>query len=180
MDRHDTLLPPNATWLEQGLAKAAARITDVPTPLGTLWNAETCSAEHLPWLAWALGLKNWSADWPEDIKRARVKSAISVAQRKGTARAVRDVVASFGASIALREWWESSPRGKPHTFDITLLINAGLPHTASYQRDIMDAVNNVKPARSHYTLTAGMAMTAKLSIAAYARPVTYRRLILDA
>lgn len=174
------LLPPNTTMLEQGLAHAFARITQVPTPLASLWNADTCTAEHLPWLAWALGIKNWSAEWPEDIKRARVKSAISVARRKGTALAVRDVVASFGAAIALREWWETSPRGKPHTFDITLIVNAGLPQTASYQRDIMDAVDNAKPARAHYTLTAGMALTAGLGMTAHAQTVIYRRLILDA
>jgi phage tail P2-like protein len=57
-----------------------------------------------------LSLDNWSTDWPESIKRERVRKAIAIARRKGTAQSVRTVVASFGGSVAIREWWQSEPR----------------------------------------------------------------------
>jgi hypothetical protein len=44
------------------------------------------------------------------IKRERVRKAIAIARRKGTAESVRSVVASFGGSVAIREWWQSEPR----------------------------------------------------------------------
>jgi hypothetical protein len=56
-----------------------------------------------------LSLDNWSTDWPESIKRERVRKAIAIARRKGTAESVRSVVASFGGSVAIREWWQSEP-----------------------------------------------------------------------
>jgi phage tail P2-like protein len=45
----------------------------------------------------------------QSIKRERVRKAIAIARRKGT-ESVRSVVASFGGSVAIREWWQSEPR----------------------------------------------------------------------
>lgn len=170
------LLPPNAVPLERALEHASSRISDVPTPVAQVWDAERCPASQLPWLAWALGVETWSPEWPEGVKRERVKSAIAIARRKGTVQSVREVVRTFGASIALREWFEASPPGDPHTFEITLLINSGLPQTASYQNDIMDAVDSVKPVRSHYTLTAGVHMWGGINIHGQVRPAQHMRL----
>ena len=43
-----TLLPPNATALERALASVIARISDVPVPIGDLWNPARCPAPLLP------------------------------------------------------------------------------------------------------------------------------------
>jgi phage tail P2-like protein len=74
-----------------------------------VWSPDDCPLDLLPWLAWGLSLDNWSTDWPESIKRERVRKAIAIARRKGTAESVRSVVASFGGSVAIREWWQSEP-----------------------------------------------------------------------
>lgn len=173
----DSLLPPNATPFERDLEHATKR--DIPVPVRRLWDADHCPADCLPWLAWSLNVETWSPEWPEAVKRERVKEAISIARKKGTVQSVREVVRTFGASIALREWFETSPRGRPHTFEITLLVNSGLPQTASYQQDIIDAVDAAKPVRSHYTLVAGVQATGGLNINAQVRPAQHVRLSLS-
>lgn len=171
-----SLLPPNATRLEQALESAAARAADLPVPLRQLWNPDTCPVELLPWLAWSLSLDGWQPYWPERVKRQRIKSAIEIQRRKGTARSVREVVASFGGGLALREWWQTQPPGKAHTFDLVLTLGAGVPNTAEYQQDIVDEIDRTKPVRSHYTLTVGISAQGGLGLLGAARPITYRRL----
>lgn len=118
------LLPPNATPLERRLAETNSAISDLPVPLRALIDPDAIPARLLPWLAWHLGIDTWKDYWPEQIKRARVKAAIPIARKKGTAAAVRAVVASFGANIALREWWQMDPPGPPGTFDLVMTVSA--------------------------------------------------------
>lgn len=170
------LLPPNATNQERVLDDATARVGAVPTPLRDLWNPDTCPAALLPWLAWALSLDGWQSYWPEAVKRQRIKQAVSIQRRKGTAKAVRDVVASFGANLSLREWWQTTPHGTPHTFSILLTIGAGVPSTAEYQQDIINEVTRMKPVRSHFTFTAGVSAAGGMGLLGAIRPCTYARI----
>lgn len=171
-----TLLPPNSTALERGLATAISRISGVPVPISDLWNPETCPVDLLPWLAWALNIQTWDSTWPEALKRQQIESAVDIARRKGTAKSIRDVVASFGSSLALREWWQTTPKGDPYTFAITLSIGPDVPQTADFQEQVMQAVDNAKPVRAHYTFTAGIKSTGSVGVLAAARPVKYLRL----
>jgi len=59
-----SLLPPNATALEHAADAAMARIADVNVPIRDLWNPDLCPEALLPWLAWALSVEPWDADWP--------------------------------------------------------------------------------------------------------------------
>ncbi|MBO7826985.1 phage tail protein I [Burkholderia pseudomallei] len=126
-----SLLPPNATALERRLAEANARISDIPVDIGTLMDPDAIPLRFLPWLAWHLGVETWKDYWPEQVKRARVKAAIRIARKKGTAAAVREVCASFGANVAMREWFEKTPKGRPGTFEILMTVGArdGIPAT---------------------------------------------------
>ncbi|WP_277981531.1 phage tail protein I [Sphingomonas phyllosphaerae] len=124
-----TLLPPNATALERALEAATARLGDVASPLRRLVDPDTCPAELLPYLAWAVAIDSWSDDWPERVRRARVRAAIPIQRRKGTVASIRDLIASFGGAVALREWWQTSPRGHPYTFAIVIDV-AGVVHPA--------------------------------------------------
>ncbi|KWC22751.1 phage tail protein [Burkholderia ubonensis] len=174
------LLPPNATRLERNLAALGARINDIPTPLATLMDPDAIRLNLLPWLAWHLGVDTWKAYWPEHVKRARVKQAIPIARRKGTAAAVREVVATFGGNIVLREWFQQEPPGRPGTFDIVMTVSGqeGEPPTAEYIADILAEIDRTKPVRAHYTFTQGFAMQARQRIGAAARVAVYRRLNL--
>ena len=97
----NSLLPPNATALEQRLAQVLGTVDDIPVPLRTLWNADTCPLALLPWLAWQLSIDAWKSYWPESVKRERVRQALAIQRRKGTVESVRSVVESFGGSAHL-------------------------------------------------------------------------------
>tara|TARA_B100002049_G_scaffold159790_1_gene119556 strand:+ start:1236 stop:1790 length:555 start_codon:yes stop_codon:yes gene_type:complete len=174
----DTLLPPNATAFERAIVAAAARACDVPVPIRALWSVDDCPLRLLPWLAWAMNMQTWQSDWPEAIKRSRIRSAIDVHRRRGTARSVRVVVESFGADIALREWYQMEPMGTPMTFNVTLSIGDSLPQTAQFQRDIIQAIELTRPVSRHYELVATTDADTRIGVLAAAQAITYRRLNL--
>jgi len=172
-----TLLPPGSTPLERALEQVAAGLLDIPTPVRSVWSPDDAPVDLLPWLAWGLSLDNWSSDWTQAIKRARVRNAIPIARQKGTAGSVRAVVASFGGSVAIREWWQQEPRGVPHTFGLVLnLENEGAPASAAFVDQVIAEVRRAKPARSHFTFTQGVTARAGIGLVAVARPTIFARL----
>jgi len=176
-----SLLPPNATKLERALEAATARLDDINANLRALWSPAACPIELLPWLAWSLSIDSWSSDWPEPVKRERVRRALDIARRKGTADSVRRVVESFGGSVAIREWWQKTPAGEPHTFELVLTLGGVTrPVSAAFVDAVIAEVARTKPVRSHFTFTQGFASVAGVRLAAAARPVTYARLPLAA
>jgi phage tail P2-like protein len=175
------LLAPNSARTERNLAAVMADACDVPTPIADLMNPDTIPLALLPWLAWHVGIDAWKNYWPESVKRARVKAAISIARKNGTAAAVREVVAAFGANIALREWFEMNPRGVPGTFDVVMTVSSrdGQAPTAAFVDDILAEIDRTKPVRAHYSFTQGFAMQGKQGVAVAVRPALYRRLSLS-
>ncbi|WP_186078676.1 phage tail protein I [Burkholderia gladioli] len=174
----DDLLPPNATPLMRALAGAGAPSGDVPVPIANLMDPDTIPIDLLPWLAWHLGVVTWKNEWPEQVRRARVKAAISIARKAGTAAAVKEVVASFGANIVIREWFEQDPPGPPYTFDITMTVAAreGQPPTAEYISDILAEVDRAKPVRAAYTFKQGFSAAATQGVLAVSQTALYRRI----
>lgn len=172
------LLPPNSTALERAVdALAALRMGEIDVPLRDLWNAETCPEELLAWLAWGLSIDSWSPDWPLNIRRARVASAIAVQRRKGTAQSVDDVVTSFGGSMVITEWFETTPPGDPHTFQLNLLLGGtGAAPTADFIDAVVAEVSRTKPVRSHFTVNSGEYVMGSIGMLGAARPQIYARL----
>lgn len=176
-----SLLPPNASQAERALEAATARATAVVTPLRDLWNPDTIPASLLPWLAWALSIDAWKDYWPEHVKRARVRTAIAIQRRKGTAMSVREVVQAFGGQVVLREWWQQSPPAAPHTFDMVLTLTGegGEVASAQFVSDVIAEVERTKPVRSHFTFTQGANAFGGIGIVAAGRAAVYRRLEFD-
>lgn len=174
------LLPPNRTPLETHVAQGLSRLSKIPVPIHQLWNPHTCPVALLPWLAWSLNLETWDSGWSEALKRQQVAAAINIARHKGTAKSVRDVVASFGSHLTLREWWQTHPRGEPYTFSLVLTLGDGVPHTAAFQQQIRQRIDSVKPVRAHYTLTAGIRAESTLGLLAVGRSFIYCRLETEA
>lgn len=176
-----SLLPLGSSTLERNIEKATERMTNVPIPLRQLWNPDTCPESLLPWLAWSLGIDAWKAYWPLSIKRALIKDAINVKRRKGTTKSVRDIVTTFGASIALKENWQTNPPGAPHKFSVFINVSSmgGEPVTADFQQDIIDEITRTKPVRSSFTVTAGFSASSTLALAGAARAAIYTRLELN-
>lgn len=178
MSDRPSLLPPATTALERGLEQASARIDDIPPAVRSAWNADTCPAEVLPWLAWAFGVEDWRDYWSEATKRDVVRNAIPLRRIRGTRKAVEDVVRSFGASLIVQEWWETSPPGTPHTF--ALVVNyGGAALTTEFQQDVLDQVTRAKPLRSHFVISLGLQAEAGINITAHLRTATYTRLNLE-
>jgi phage tail P2-like protein len=172
------LLPPNATALERAAARAFEAATALDVPLRELWNPDTCPVELLPWLAWAVVSENWEASWPESVKRARIKASVGIHKIRGTTAAVRRVVNSFGADLAMREWWQQSPKGEPYTFTLALKVHPNLPQSPQYLDSILRVVDEAKPARAHYTFSIARSARADVATPTAALPVTYARLDL--
>lgn len=101
-----TLLPPNATALERALASVIARISDVPVPIGDLWNPARCPAPLLPWLAWALSVDEWDNSWTEEVQRAVIAASVEIHRHKGTIWAMRHalVVAGYGEATIIERF----------------------------------------------------------------------------
>lgn len=177
-----TLLPPNATAFERAIEAATARVGNVPVPLRDLWNPATCPLSLLPYLAWALSIDSWSSDWPEMVKRKRVAAALQIQRSKGTADAVRTVVESFGGAVALREWWQTTPRGAPHTFELVVSLDGlvGAEQTAAFADAVIAEVHRAKPVRSVFTFSQALTARADLGVIAAARPAVFARLSLAA
>lgn len=171
----DSLLPPNSSPLERTLEHVTLNAMDVQVPLRTLWNATTISGELLPWLAWSLSLDSWKSYWSNTVKRNRVRQAIDIARRKGTAKAVRDVAAAFGAFVTIVEWWQKVPRGIPHTFDVIVTVSGsgGAEASAAYVEDIIAEITRTKPARSHFVVTQGLHVIGGIGVATAVRAMSY-------
>ena len=182
MSDFQSLLPPNATPIERALEKALGeRMDALPTPVRDVWNADVIPLATLPWLAWGVGKRSWNAEWPEAVRRNIVKTAIPTARRMGSVQSVRDVVAAFGGSLAIREWWELSPKGPPFTFSIVLTLNgqSGEAATARFVEEVVAEIERAKPARAHFTFTQGLSLAGAMSAVGAMRPVVIRRLQLE-
>ena len=170
------LLPPSASVLEKTLADVTSRISNVDlSKVNTLWNADTCPLDLLPWLAWAEQVPNWTSDWTEAVQRESIKAQRTEKKKRGTKQAVIDAVAGFGGTAVIREWFEMVPEGTPHTFEVVLgggvdYIDKGL------QEAMINTINDVKPVRSHYTLGVGLTGLAPLYMPGVLQVVNYKRL----
>ena len=179
---YPSILPPASTELEKALEQVAAGLFDFPTPIRAVWSPSDCPIELLPWLAWALSVDQWSADWPLHIRRARVAAAIAIQRIKGTAQSVVDVVASFGGNVVVREWFEQTPPGDPHTFDLTVTLGGqgeAVP-SAEFIDAVISEVARTKPTRSHFEFTVSLQARARIGLRAVARPVIAARLWCNA
>lgn len=91
-----SLLPPNSTRLERDVEQATARLGALDVRLKTNWHPYQCAANLLPWLAWAHGVEEWDATWPEQIQRDTVANARLIRRTKGTPYAIKLALATLG------------------------------------------------------------------------------------
>lgn len=163
----DRLLPVGSSPLEVAAAAAAAEIARVPVPLRTLWNPQTCPVDLLPYLAWALSVDRWDADWPEATKRRVIASSFFVHQHKGTISALRRVVEPLGFLIEAREWWELNE--EPGTFRLVVgVLDGGI--TDEMYQELERLINDAKPASRHLT---GLAISLSTSGECYVDAGSY-------
>lgn len=92
-----SVLPPASTLIERTAdAVAEQRLANMPAIVTSLWNADTCPAALLPYLAIALSVDEWNDGWGVDKKRAVIKESRYIHQHKGTPAAIRRALAAIG------------------------------------------------------------------------------------
>jgi len=176
-----SLLPPNATDAERAVEDAMRADIDL-SAIGDLWNPATCPVVVLPFLAWGLAISRWDPEWTVPEKRAAIADAIPFHRRKGTRAIVREVLDRFHPLLQIAEWWETSPRGDPHTFEIRAPA-ADIPAsflTSETAAAIIRDVASVKPVRSHFTFVQSLEAQALGWMAGGANLATFSRTALEA
>ncbi|MEO0442723.1 MAG: phage tail protein I [Pseudomonadota bacterium] len=179
----DPLLPPSASRLERQLAATTGRLSQLPVEIDRLWDASTCPAEFLPWLAWAISVDVWfdnKEDLTEQESRRRdvIQRSAFVHQHKGTRAAIQRALNTFtNVNITLTEWWQETPPASPHTFKLDLLVNENLAGAgnAELTGKLRNAIDAIKPTRSHYSFTLSTVQTAELHIGTAARAFNFQR-----
>lgn len=142
-----SLLPPNAEKQERDIEASIERLGNVPVPIDKLWNADTCPAALLPWLAWAFSVDYWSSDWSEAQKRAVIKESVGVHRIKGTRGAVENALKAVGNYSIVKEPHQDETL-EPYTFDVAVQIEDREVTDDIYDQ-ALDTVNRTKNARSH-------------------------------
>ncbi len=149
----ESLLPPNATETERHIEAVLARIEDIPVPIRTLWNPQTCPEPFLPWLAWTFSVDVWSQSWSVAVKRRVIAEAVKTHRHKGTIGAMRAAVEALDLGIDLSEWFDYG--GDPYWFRLALEITSRGLSEAEY-RAIVGTVEETKNVRSWYDLLVYM------------------------
>jgi phage tail P2-like protein len=90
------LLPPNATPLERRTANALAAVDALPTMTREYWNPDSCPAALLPYLAAEVSVDGWELAESDEARRALIKGAIQLHQKRGTPWAAREVIRRLG------------------------------------------------------------------------------------
>ena len=95
-----SILPSQSTAFEQAVEAALARISDVPVDIATLWNPETCPAEFLPWLAFAMSVDEWDTHWSDEAKRNYIALSVAIHRKKGTVWSIKTALQAAGYGTA--------------------------------------------------------------------------------
>jgi len=125
---------------------------------------------------------DWNPNWPLEVKRSVVRTAIHTHSIKGTRKSVEDAVKALGSQLILREWWEENPPQPAHTFRVimTLSYPGDSNITGSLQEAVIKAIEQNKPVRSHYQVTLGINAAQALGVYGFARPYLYKRIKVNA
>ena len=108
------------------------------------------TSQQLDHVAMGYNFTVWRDTWPIALKRSVVKQIIALKSRMGTLSAVRLALESMGAAVQITEWWQESPKGKPHTFKVNVALSQiEGTLTSELQEDFFALLNEAKPVRSH-------------------------------
>lgn len=137
-------------------------------------NIDALTDRMLDALAVQFDATNWRDSWVRARKVSVLKTVIANKRKVGTLKAVREAIESLGNKAQIVEWFNDTPQGEPHTFNIYLLFGG---NDSDITSDIIRAVNLAKPARSHYAFIVRETGTAKAHIDAGARLVSVSRFV---
>lgn len=151
----NSLLPPSTTPLERDVEQATDRTVEVP--FDALWDADRIPAHLLPWLAWALGVRQWSDAWSEQRKRDEVAAALTIRRHAGTLGALRQVINTQGVDGAdIAEWFDYE--GQPGHFRLELDLD-GIGISKSGYDELITGLTRAKRLSAHFDATKILSTT---------------------
>jgi len=141
-----------------------SRIQQLDTAPTLVNLVDSVSSEALPSLGeqfHVMGHEGWYLASTDEQRRALIKRAIELHRYRGTRYALDEVLAIFGVTAELAEWWQQNPPATPYTFDLLLWVNDNLlpgqpTLTAGLYDSLRRMVDVVKPARSGYSFKLGV------------------------
>ena len=164
-----SLLPINASQLLKDLESSSLKATSLEALNRYVTNPDLAPDNILPWLAFSVSVDDWSDNWPKVIKREMIKNSISLHQIKGTKRAIQKALEIIGVAGEIALWLELNPRMTPHSFNITAYLNDNINEYADViigldtQKKLINLIENVKPARSHFNFKLGARFESQIS-----------------
>lgn len=126
------------------MASATERVGAVPVPLRDLWNPQTCPANLLPWLAWALSVDAWNANWSEQQKRDTIAASVAVHRIKGTVGALQKALGALKYGVGV----EDQIDGLPYRFRLNVELAGESLDDSSVLDDAERIALRVKNVRS--------------------------------
>ncbi|MCU6243838.1 MULTISPECIES: phage tail protein I [Enterobacteriaceae] len=160
----ERLLPTGSTDMELRAEQASAEVSAVNVPINTLWDADTCPPQLLPYLAWAFSVERWDDTWDEATKRSIIKGSYMLHRRKGTISALRQAVEPLGYLISVTEWWQNDKT--PGTFEMEVAtLDTGI--TPEMYTELERVIDDAKPCSRHLTmLTISLETRGQIPVAA--------------
>jgi phage tail P2-like protein len=156
------LLPPNANLQEHALDDALARLGTIPVEIVKTWNAQTCPADLLTWLAWALSIDEWDSNWSVAQQRAMIAASYEIHRHKGTPYSIKLALIALGydnVHIIEGEWQfhngvithdGTCKHGGDSVWPLfDVILNIFETPSAGMITKIRDRINRYKNARSH-------------------------------
>lgn len=135
-------------------------------------NIGALTHEMLDALAVQFDATNWKDNWKINVKQSVLKTIIVNKRKVGTLKAVREAIGSLGNKARIVEWFNETPKGKPHTFNIYLLFGG---NETDITDDIIRAINLAKPARSHFAFIVQESGSTKANTGGGIIPVVFVR-----
>ena len=147
--------------------REAAGLVETPAHYVAIDSLSSTALDHL---AAQYDVSVWRDTWSLTLKRSVLKTAIQDKRMKGSVAAVKQALASVSSIAIIKEWWELSPKGTPHTFSVIASQSAvDDTFSAEMQEDIAALIDEAKPFRSHYTLSIQNNLSTTLSLSGHVR-----------
>jgi phage tail P2-like protein len=157
----------------RALETLGARVSSLDISPAVLYDFDTVDLSALTHLAEqfnVLGDAGWDMANTEAKKRALLKEAVALHRIKGTPYAVKRSLELLGVNASLTEWFQTAPKGIPHTFALNANVTDQQPGAVAIDAARADQIKRMvsfwKPARSHFTLTVGVGFSTDLRVAA--------------
>ncbi|MCF6764836.1 phage tail protein I [Thiotrichales bacterium 19S3-7] len=159
-----TMLPPNATKLEQSIVAAFLnQLSQKEIFIGNLFNADNCSELFLVYLAQFL-----SVDFQlyhqllDKQKRIMIKQSIETHRKKGTTEALVDALSHLKYQFKVREWYEQK-YARAHTF----LLEIDLKNNQDSQQIDLDEINAIVKKNKNLQSSYALKLNRQLQMAIY-------------